>query len=144
MSCAKQPRVKSWMLIAKRFAASRTCWSVCVIALVLAAAGQAQAGVLVSGQDNDGLAASAGKTSSDDRSGSPGGQFDAPGNFALPTDGGSTSNSNSTTSSTAGVSAILPPTCGGSSPAMSAGLCAERALRLPASPFFDHLRPPRA
>ncbi|HEX7447754.1 MAG TPA: hypothetical protein VF306_09430 [Pirellulales bacterium] len=135
------------MSIAKRFAASRTCLGICVAAFILTASNQARAGVIVSGHDDSGgISASDDRSSSfDEHSQSADGQLNAPGDFALPTDGGSTTNTTSTTtSSSSGVSAILPQTCGCSLSAFSAGLCEERSLRLPPSPFFDHLRPPRA
>lgn len=115
-----------------------------LVAVVLAVAAQAQAGLIVSVQV-DGAAMSAaqgqGDSSRAERTGSADDHLLDLSGGALPTSSGSSS---STTSTTAGASAVLPQMCGLPSPAIFAGLCEERALRLPASPLFDHLRPPRA
>ncbi|HJT35498.1 MAG TPA: hypothetical protein VJ783_25955 [Pirellulales bacterium] len=115
-----------------------------VVLAVLAAAGEAQAGLIVSVQvDGAGMSAAErqGDGSRAERAGSAGDHLLDLSGGALPTSSGSSS---STISTTAGSSAVLPQMCGLPSPASFAGLCEERALRLPASPLFDHLRPPRA
>lgn len=114
-----------------------------LVAVVLAVAAEAQAGLIVSVQvDSAGMSAAQGRGDSSraDRAGAAEDHLLDFSGGALPT---SSSSSSNTTSTTVGSSAVLPQMCGLPSLAFFASLCEEQALRLPASPFFDHLRPPR-
>ncbi len=139
------------MLAAKRlwpivelWVAARCGLAMLAFFLLVAAADQAHAGLIVSAEGAPGMSAT---TSQDDSSPltRAGSAEDQPSDFsddlALPTGAGSPPSNASTT---AGISAILPEVCGCSTSAFSAALCEERALHLPPSPFFDHLRPPQA
>ena len=110
---------------------------------VALAADQAQAGIIVAVQvETIGMSAASGHGDSSpaERAGSAEDTLLDLSGSALPASSGSSSSS---TSTTAGSPAVLPQVCGLPSPAFFGGLCEERAMQLPPSPFFDHLRPPR-
>lgn len=113
-----------------------------LMAVALSVAAEAQAGLIVSVQvDGPGMSAAQRQTDSScaERAG-------AAENHLLDLSGGAvpaSSGSSSSPSNAVTASAVLTETCGVPLVAFCADLCEERAWRLPDSPFFDHLRPPR-